>query len=88
MAIRLHIQPSGSTTPAIWRGFAVSLGRLIDRWIASIIASREREAALVVLRDLGDRELKDIGIYRCKIGDTLSEIARDRTWLQRCRRSS
>lgn len=61
------------------------LGRLIDRWVASVIARREREAALEALRRLGDRELKDAGIYRHQIGDALTEIARERTRLQRGR---
>ena len=76
--------------PAIRRGVAVSLarlGRLINRWIAAFIAHRERQANLVALRHLTDRELKDIGIYRCEIGDALAERARARQRMrpsQRC----
>ena len=69
------------------RGLRGRFGRLVNRWIAGMIARRAREAALIALRDLGDRELKDIGILRSQIGDTLGQIARERTRLQRCRPS-
>ena len=68
-------------TPAIRRGVIVPLarlGRLVNRWIAAFVAHRERQANLAALRHLTDRELKDIGIYRCEIGDALAERARAR----------
>jgi uncharacterized protein YjiS (DUF1127 family) len=57
--------------PGIRRGAAVALarlGRLANRWIAAFIAHRERQANLFALRYLSDRDLKDIGVYRCEIG--------------------
>ena len=58
-------------------------GRLVNRWIARVIARCEREA----LHQLDDRELKDIGIYRHQIGDAVTEIAHERTRLQRRRQA-
>ena len=76
--------------PAIRRGVIVPLahlGRLVNCWIAAFIAHRERQANLVALRRLSDRDLKDIGICRCEICETLAERARARQRLrpsQRC----
>jgi uncharacterized protein YjiS (DUF1127 family) len=41
----------------------------------------------VALRRLNDRELKDIGINRCDIGDGLAERARARLSMQQSERS-
>ena len=76
--------------PPIRRGVAVflaRLGRLVNRLIAAAIAHRERQANLVVLRHFSDRDLKDIGIYRCEVGDTLEERAQARQRIQRTQRS-
>jgi uncharacterized protein YjiS (DUF1127 family) len=76
--------------PPIRRGVAVflaRLGRFVNRAIAAVIAHRERQANLVALRYLGDRDLKDIGIYRCEIGDALEERAQARERIQRSQRS-
>ena len=75
--------------PAIRRGVIVPLARLsrlVNRWIAAFIAHRERQANLVALRHLSDRELKDIGLYRCEIGDALAERARARQRMQQSQR--
>jgi uncharacterized protein YjiS (DUF1127 family) len=67
--------------PGIRRGAAVALarlGRLVNRWIAAFIAHRERQANLVALRRLSDRDLNDIGICRCEICEALEERARAR----------
>jgi uncharacterized protein YjiS (DUF1127 family) len=55
--------------------------------IAAVIARRERQANLVALRHLSDRDLKDIGLYRCEIGDALEQRARDRRRIQQSQRS-
>ena len=76
--------------PGIRRGAAVALarlGRLVNRWIAAFIAHRERQANLVALRRLSDRDLNDIGICRCEICEALEERARARERMrpsQRC----
>jgi uncharacterized protein YjiS (DUF1127 family) len=66
--------------------FLARLGRLVNRVIAAAIAHRERQANLVALRHLSDRDLKDIGIYRCEIGDALAERAQDRRRIQQSQR--
>jgi uncharacterized protein YjiS (DUF1127 family) len=63
------------------------LGNLINRWVAAVIAHRERQAALVALRHLSDRDLQDIGLYRNEIGDALAERAEERARMQDFRRS-
>lgn len=87
MMTRTNIHPSAPAAPAVWETLTMLFGRLVNRWIAGVIARCEREAALAALRQLDDRELKDMGIRRCQIGDALTEIARERTRLQRRRPS-
>ena len=65
-----------------WRAW---LARMINGRIARLIAQREQQANLVVLRGLGDRELMDMGINRNQIGDGLPEAAKDRSALQEVR---
>ena len=75
--------------PTIRRGaafFLARLGRLVNRWIAALIAHRERQASLVALRYLSDRDLKDIGINRCDIGDALADRAKARLGMQQSER--
>ena len=54
------------------------LRRLVNAWVAAMIAHRERQAALYALRHLDDRALKDLGVYGCQTDDTLEAIARQR----------
>ena len=62
---------------------------ILDVWrwlldfVKGLIAERERQATLAVLRSLSDRELRDMGIYRCQIGAGLEEAARFRASRQR-----
>ena len=86
MTTRTNIQAS-PTSPPLLGGLGISLGRLVNRWIASMIARSERQAARVALRQLDDRELKDIGVYRHQIDDACNVIARERMRLQRRRQS-
>ena len=60
------------------------LGRLVNNWIAALIAHREYQAQLTLLRSLTDRELRDIGLDRCQAGEGLAEAAQARS---RCQRS-
>ena len=74
-----------ATPPAIRRAFGIflaRLARLINRWVAAVIAHRERQANLVVMRSLSDRELKDIGLHRGEIGEALAEAAKARLRMQ------
>jgi uncharacterized protein YjiS (DUF1127 family) len=75
-----------ATPPAFRRAFGIFLTRLarfINRRIAAVIAHREHQANLVVLRRLSDRELKDIGLHRGELGDALAEAAKVRLRMQR-----
>jgi uncharacterized protein YjiS (DUF1127 family) len=61
------------------------LTRRINRWIAAMIAHREHQATLFMLRHFTDRELMDMGINRNQIGDGLAEAAKERSALQEFR---
>jgi uncharacterized protein YjiS (DUF1127 family) len=43
--------------------------RFIDGCVGAMIAGRERQATRAVLRQLDDRELRDIGLYRDCVGN-------------------
>jgi|RhiMetStandDraft_4_1073278.scaffolds.fasta_scaffold628012_1 uncharacterized protein YjiS (DUF1127 family) len=57
--------------------------QVINNFVAAIIAQRERQANLAILRTFSDRELRDIGIARGQIVAGLAEAAKERTALQR-----
>lgn len=57
--------------------------RLINRWVAAVIAHRERQAAMATLSYLSDRELKDMGLYRGQIYETLKQSAHAQSSLSR-----
>jgi uncharacterized protein YjiS (DUF1127 family) len=82
MTMHTDIRSFRPIAPTIRRRLTIRL----NRWVAAMIAHREREAARFVVRSLDDRELKDIGIYRSQIADGLAEIARRRARLQRSER--
>ena len=56
---------------------------MINNFVAAIIAERERQANLAILRNLSDRELWDIGLARSQIGAGLAEAAKERALLQK-----
>ena len=90
MTMLNNTSPYAVTAPGVRRGATIllaRLGRLINRWIAALIAHRERQAALVALRHLSDRDLKDIGLCRNEIGDALTERAEERARMQHSQRS-
>ena len=60
------------------RIFARGVAAAANRSIAAIIAERERQANLAVLRSLSDRELRDMGLMRSQIGTGLALAAKDR----------
>ena len=82
MTVHRDIRSFRPGAPTIRRRLTV----LLNRWVAAMIAHREREAARFALGHLNDRALKDIGIYRSQIDDGLAEIARRRARLQRSER--
>ena len=63
------------------RNFARGVFRVINNFVAAIIAERERQANLTILRNLSDRELWDIGLARSQIG--AGEAAKERALLQK-----
>jgi uncharacterized protein YjiS (DUF1127 family) len=65
------------------RNFARGVFRIINSFVAAVIAEREREANLAILRNLSDRELWDIGLARSQIGAGLAEAAKERARLQK-----
>jgi uncharacterized protein YjiS (DUF1127 family) len=86
----LNITPHhGSVASAIQRRaglFLTGMGRTLKRWIAAVIAERARQADIIVLRQLNDRELKDIGLTRGDLREGLMEAARSRNRMQQSRR--
>ena len=72
--------------PTIRRSISVfsrSVFRAINNVIAVIIAQREQQAQLTVLRSLSDRELRDMGISRTDISAGLAAAAKERSRAQR-----
>jgi uncharacterized protein YjiS (DUF1127 family) len=76
-----------STQVSIQRSVRVvgrGIFRAINNAIAALIAQREQQANLTILRRFSDRELRDIGLSRGQIGIAgLAEAAKDRLRLQR-----
>jgi uncharacterized protein YjiS (DUF1127 family) len=65
------------------RRFARGIVRVVNNLVAAIIAQREHQANLTILRALSDRELRDMGLTRSQIGGGLAEAAEERARLQR-----
>ena len=65
------------------RVFGRSVFRAINNVIAAIIAQREQQANLTVLRKMSDRDLRDIGLARSEIGAGLAQAAKERMRTQR-----
>ena len=65
------------------RAFGRGIFRGVNNAIAAIIAQCEHQGQLTVLRQMSDRELRDIGLARSDIGAGLAQAAKDRTRSQR-----
>jgi uncharacterized protein YjiS (DUF1127 family) len=86
MSLLNHTHDFSSTPSAIRRSlrlFGRSVFRAINNVIAAIIAQREQQANLTVLRKMSDRELRDIGLARSEIGAGLAQAAKERMRTQR-----
>ena len=74
------------TTPnAVQRStrlFARSIVRVINNFVAAIIAQGEHQANLTILRTLSDRELRDMGLARSQLAGGLAVAAKERARLQ------
>ena len=71
-----------SERPSI-RAFVRNLFRLANNAVAALIAQRERQASLTILRGMTDRELRDVGVSRNQLGPGLVLAARERARAQR-----
>ena len=78
--------PASATIRASFGYFISRAGQLINRAIAALIAQRERQANLVLLRTLNDRELRDIGLARGEIDGDLAQAAAARSRMQQAPR--
>ena len=71
-----------TSTPIAFRKsikvFARGFLRVINNAVAAIIARREYHANMAILRSFTDRELRDIGLDRSRIGAGMAEAAKDR----------
>ena len=65
------------------RLFARGIVRAVNNFVATIIAQREQQANLTILRSLSDRELRDMGLTRSQVAGGLAEAAKERARLQR-----
>jgi uncharacterized protein YjiS (DUF1127 family) len=65
------------------RLFARRFARVVNNFVAAIIAQREHQANLTILRTFSDRELRDIGLARSQIAGGLAEAAKERARLQK-----
>jgi uncharacterized protein YjiS (DUF1127 family) len=75
-----------STTPRVQRSMRLlsrGILRVVNNFVAAVIARREYQANLAILRNLSDRELWDIGLSRSQIAGGLAEAAKERAGLQR-----
>ena len=76
--------PTSATRPFAWRT-AIRLARvrrLINRFLAAVIARHERHATRVALHRLDDRQLKDLAMSRSQIDSRLEELAQTRARMQ------
>jgi uncharacterized protein YjiS (DUF1127 family) len=78
--------PASATIRSTFGYFISRAGELVNRAVAAFIAQRERQANLVLLRTLDDRELRDIGLGRSEIEGGLAEAAAMRSRLQQAAR--
>jgi uncharacterized protein YjiS (DUF1127 family) len=76
--------PTSATRPLAWRTaiLLARLRRLINRFLAAVIARHERHAARVALHRLDDRQLQDLAMTRTQIESRLEELAQTRARMQ------
>ena len=70
--------------PFAWRTAVLlaRLRRLINRFLAAVIARHERHAARAALHRLDDRQLQDFAMTRSEIESRLEELAQTRARMQ------
>ena len=83
MTMLTNIPPSSTRPFALRTAIRLArLRRLINRFLAAIIARHERHATRDALHKLDDRHLQDFGIYRSQIDSSLEELAQTRARMQ------
>jgi uncharacterized protein YjiS (DUF1127 family) len=60
------------------------LAKLINNWIAGLIAQREYQANVALLRSFSDRQLKDVGLDRRQV-EKLAEAGDARSRIQQAK---
>jgi uncharacterized protein YjiS (DUF1127 family) len=80
-----HFSPSPIAIRRALRAAVRRISRAVNTAIAAIIAQREHQASLTLLRRMSDRDLRDIGISRSETGEGLAGAARARRRAQRLR---
>ena len=76
--------PTPATRPLTWRT-ALLLARsrrLVNRFLAAVIARHERHATRVAMCRLDDRQLKDIAMVRSQSDSRLEDLAQMRAGMQ------
>jgi uncharacterized protein YjiS (DUF1127 family) len=76
------------TSSAVRRNAIILLARLrrvVNTWVAEALAYRERQASLCALRQYDDRELRDVGLYRCQIEQVIGNASHRRMRRRRWR---
>ena len=73
-----------SPRPLAWRTaiWLARVRRLINRFLAAVIARHERHAARAALHRLDDRQLQDFAMTRSQIESRLEELAQTRARMQ------
>jgi uncharacterized protein YjiS (DUF1127 family) len=75
--------PASVTFRRTIRYFLARASRLVNRFVAALIEHRARQANLVLLRSLDDRQLRDIGLDRGTIDWGLAQAAELRSEQQK-----
>ena len=60
--------PALSPSHRYLKALLLRIRRFVNRSVADMLASHERQATQAMLSNLGDRELKDIGLRRTHVG--------------------
>jgi uncharacterized protein YjiS (DUF1127 family) len=76
--------PTSAARPWAWRAalFLARSRRLINRFLAAVIARHERHATRIAMHRLDDRQLKDLAMTRTQIESRLEELAQTRAGMQ------
>ena len=57
------------------RVLSAQVCNLVNRWVAAALVRRQRQAELVVQRYLRNRDSREIGVYRYRIGESPASAA-------------